>query len=233
MDKKTVVIHQPDFLPYLGFFDRLLKADLYVVLDDVQFVNNGKECWHRRDKIKTAQGEQWITVGVQKTPLGTKICDVLLNNNNNWRENNLNLLKENYKKAAFFAEIMPYMEKLYSYETDKLLDFNMQSINLLLDLLGISVDSVFASSIPTKGKSNELLVEILQSVKATDYLSGVGARSYYVPEFYSDAGINVLWQDFQHPVYPQLFGDFIPNLSSIDLLFNCGIEESRKILRGC
>lgn len=229
--KKVVVIHQPDFMPYLGFFHRLLHADLYVVLDNVQFVNNGKECWHRRDKIKTPKGEQWITVGIQKTSLGTKINEVLLTKSINWREKNMNIIKENYRKALFYHEIFPFVEELFQFECDKMIEFNSKSIQMLLNLFDINIDIAFASNLNVTGKANDLVVDILKKVDADVYLSGIGARNYYKAEPYNQAGITVVWQKFNHPVYPQLHGEFIPYLSSLDLLFNCGIEESRKILR--
>lgn len=103
---------------------------------------------------------------------------------------------------------------------------------MLIELFNIDIDIVIASSLDPVGKSNTLIIDIMQKLGCRNYLSGVGARDYYIPELYDQAGINVIWQDFKHPVYPQQFGDFIPYLSSIDLLFNCGIEESRRILKG-
>jgi hypothetical protein len=228
---KTVVIHQPDFLPYLGFFDRFLKADLWVVFDNVQFLNNSKS-WHNRDKIKTPQGEKWITVSVKKCAQKTPINEVLLSDTN-WKIDILNLLKTNYRKAASFNEIFPYIEELFNYECETMLQLNLKSIYMLMELFDIKTDTELASSLDPVGKSNELLVDILQKVKADQYLSGVGARAYFDPVPFSNAGIEIIWQDFKHPIYPQLYGNFIPYLSSIDLLFNCGIKKSRKILRSC
>ncbi|MCF6184904.1 MAG: WbqC family protein [Bacteroidales bacterium] len=99
--KKTVVIHQPDFMPYLGFFHRLLNADLFVILDDVQFLRRG---WHHRDKLKTSQGDSWFTLGLVKSFQDTKINSILLNDEN-WKEKHLNLFKQNYKKAKYTYSI--------------------------------------------------------------------------------------------------------------------------------
>lgn len=228
---KTVVIHQPDFLPYLGFFDRFLKADLWVIFDNVQFLNNSKS-WHNRDKIKTPQGEKWITVSVKKCAQKTPINEVLLSDAK-WRIDGLNLLKANYRKATYFKEIIPFIEELYTYECETMLQFNLKSIYMLMQLFNIKIETVLASDLEPVGKSNVLLVDILQKVKADKYLSGVGAKAYFDPAPFAAAGIEVIWQDFKHPVYPQLYGDFIPYLSSIDLLFNCGIKKSREILRSC
>lgn len=230
MTSKTVVIHQPDFLPYLGFFHRFLCADLYVILDNVQFLHNSKS-WHHRDKIKTPQGAKWITVSVIKAPRETKINEIILTSDVNWRERNLNLIIQNYRKSPYFKEIFPHIEELYSFRCHKMMDFNIKSIQILMSLFDLKIESRFASELNPKGKNNELLVDILQKVGATHYLSGMGAKDYYDPLPFNKAGIKVLWQDFNHPVYLQLFGDFIPFISSIDLLFNCGVKESRRILR--
>ena len=224
---KIVVIHQPDFLPYLGFFHRLLCADELIILNDVQFLRRG---WHHRDMIKTKDGEKWITLGVKKAPQNTKISDIYLSNEN-WREQHLNLIKQNYKKTKYFDEIFPYIEKLYEKQYLKMIDFNMASIELLLGLFDIDIIKKYSSKYNIESVANDLLVSILKEVKATHYLSGIGAKDYFVSKPFDDAGIKIIWQDFVHPVYPQLHDKFIPYLSAIDLLFNCGIEKSREILR--
>lgn len=229
--KKTVVIHQPDFLSYLGFFHRLLHSDLYIVLDDVQFVKGTSQSWMNRDKIKTQNGEQWLTVNIKKAPSSTTINEILLSDTINWKKQNLDLLKQNYRKAEYFDEIFPYLEKLYSNDYEKLSEFNMASIIMLMELFDIKIDIVYSSILKTTQTKSERLVELLTQVDATHYLSGVGARDYHKDEPFDKAGLKVVWQEFQHPIYPQLHGEFIPYLSSIDILFNCGIEKSREILR--
>jgi hypothetical protein len=228
---RTIVIHQPDFLPYIGFFHRFLKADLWVILDHVQFLRNSKS-WHHRDKIKTANGEKWLTVAIRKCGQVTPINDVMLSDTP-WRRDHLNMITTSYRNAPYFMEIFPRIERLYRYQCERLIDFNLASIEMLKELLDINIPSVLASSLSPEGKSNELLVDILKKVHANTYLSGVGARAYFDPLPFDRAGIRVIWQDLKHPVYPQVHGDFIPYLSSIDLLFNCGIEKSRAILRRC
>lgn len=230
---KIVVIHQPDFLSYLGFFHRLLKSDLFVILDNAQYVRGTSKSWMNRDKIKTPQGEKWLTVNVQKAPMGTKINEILLSKNTDWKNKNLNLIKENYRYASFFNEIFPFIEQLYNFDCEFLIDFNLKSMEILMNLFNIEIEIIYASILKPVGKNNEFLVDILRKVNATTYLSGIGARNYYNPEPFENANIEVIWQDFKHPFYPQLYGDFIPYLSSIDLLFNCGIVKSREILRSC
>lgn len=226
--KKTVVIHQPEFLPYLGFFHRLLDADLLVILDHVQY---RYRYFQNRNKIKTPRGEQWITVCLKKHPLDTKINEILISKDVDWKNKNLNLIRENYRYAPFFDQIFPFMKELFSYGCERLIDFNMKSIHILNDLFDTKTDIIFSSTLNPKGNKNELLVDILKKVGGTTHLSGTGAKKYYNPKPFEDNHLEVIWQSFTHPVYPQLHGDFITNLSSIDLLFNCGIEESRKKLR--
>ena len=224
---KIVVIHQPDFIPYLGFFHRLLDANLFIILDDVQFLRRG---WHHRDIIKTKDGRKWITLGIKKTPQDTKINEIYLNDQE-WKKQHLSIIEQNYKKASYFKEIFPFIENLYKQDYKKMIDMNLASIRILLELFDINIDIHFSSSYKIDTKSNQLLSDLLKKVDATHYLSGIGAKDYFNPIPFEKANIKVLWQDFKHPIYPQLHGEFIPYLSSIDLLFNCGIEKSREILR--
>lgn len=230
---KKVVIHQPDFLPHLAFFHRLLNIDLYVILDTAQFVDGTSRSWMHRDQIKTAQGEKWLSLSVEKAPRNTAIKDMKLSTSVDWRANNLNLLHQNYDRAPFSKEIFPYIDELYANQTNNLSEFNICSIETLFLLLEINVETRRASELHAQGASNALLVDLLTEVGATTYLSGIGARDYFNPEPFDAANIKVEWQEFDPPNYPQLHGEFIPYLSSIDLLFNCGIDKSREILRSC
>lgn len=231
--KRTVVIHQPDFAPYLGFFHRFLHADLYIVLDHVQFVTNTSRSWTHRDKIKTPAGEKWLTLGVKKPPLGTPINEVALAPDNGWVQANLALLHENYRKAGSFLEVMPLIEELYRNPPPLMRDFNLRWLERLVVLLDVRIPFVLSSTLQPEGQKNELLIDLLTKVGATHYLSGTGARGYMEPEAFSRAGIDVVWQQFEHPVYPQQFGSFIPFLSIVDALFNCGFDGTRALLRSC
>lgn len=227
---RVVVIHQPDFVPYLGFFHRFLHADYFVALDHVQFVY-GSRAWTHRDKIKTEQGPKWLTVSVKKAPRDAAINTIELSRDTEWRLANLRLLRQNYSKAKYYGEVMPAMESLYARPITMLRDFNMASIEMLMDMLDVRIPWIWSSSLAPLGNKNALLVNLLQKVSATHYLSGIGARDYYDPEPFDRAGIGVKWQDFAHPAYTQQFGSFEPYLSAVDLLFNHGAAASREILR--
>jgi hypothetical protein len=227
------VIHQPDFVPHLGFFQRLLYADTFVLLDTAQYVNATSRSWTNRDRIKGPQGERWLTISVKSAPRETPINKIEISDTVNWRARHLNQLRECYRKSAYFDEIFSHVECLYAKHSVLLVDFTIASIKMLMDLFDIHIDLVLASSLQARGSSNELLVAILREIGASAYLSGLGARDYFRPEPFAHAGIEVRWQDFVHPEYPQLHGPFISYLSSIDLLFNCGVARSREILRSC
>jgi hypothetical protein len=228
---RTVVIHQPDFLPWLGFFHRLAQADLYIALDHAQFVTGTSRSWTHRDRIKTACGPCWLSLSVRKAPLGTPISEMLLSPDTAWRSANLNLIRESYRKAPHFAAVFPRLEALYSAPWERLVDMTLASIDLVSDLLRIHPPRLLSSRMKPTGVNNHMLVDLLIKSKADRYLSGQGARAYLDPAPYAAAGIEVVWQEFNHPVYPQLHGEFVPMLSAIDMLFNCGAERSAQILR--
>jgi len=229
---KTAVIHQPDFLPYIGFFHRLLYCDVFIILDNAQFNRaSSKTCWHNRDKIKTPKGEKWLTASIKKAPLGTQINKIKLSDTLNWRKDNLNLINENYRKAKYFDEIIPHIKEIYEHETDNMSKFNLFGINKLMDMFDITTETQLASRLDCRGSSNHLLIDILQKIEADRYLSGTGAKAYLDSLAFEKAGIQVIWQEFNHPVYHQCHGEFIPFLTSFDLFFNCGITASRSILR--
>lgn len=231
--EKIVVIHQPDFMPYLGFFDRLLSADIFVILETAQYVDGTSRSWMSRDKIKTDRGEQWFKVNVQKAPRGTAIKEILLTEDDKWKKNNLGLFHQHYRKAPYYKEILPYLERLYSGDYKLFWNFSFASIKMLLELFDIYPEIKFATDLQPEGKNNDMIVDIMKKVDCRRYLSGTGAADYYDESIYKAAGIEVVWQKFEHPIYEQQYMElgFIPYLTSLDMLFNCGIDESRKLLR--
>lgn len=230
---RTVVIHQPDFMPWLGFFDRLLRADLFIALDHVQFVTGTSRSWMHRDVIKTPGGPKWLSLSVKKAPFGAPIRDIRLSPEPAWRAANLNLLRENYRKAPCFGEVFPAVEAVYGAGHDGLSEMSLASIDMLSDMLGVQTPRMLSSEMQPAGVNNAMLIDLLQKAGATHYLSGLGARAYLDPALFSQAGIEVVWQDFRHPVYPQLHGEFKPGLSALDMLCNCGSCHSRELIRGC
>ncbi len=225
---KTICIHQPDFVPYLGFFDRLLRTDHFILLDNVQFIRRG---WQHRDQIKTCAGKPtWLTLSLQKGDYHQKISDVHLSDGQEWKKDNLALLKQSYAKSRYFDLIYPEVEAIYGAGHRRLIDFNMAFLNMALRLFRIEVHISFASSYPVTSSSSQRLLDLVLAVQGDNYHTGTGSSDYLEEALFAEAGVTVSWQSFKHPTYPQLHGGFQPMLSCLDLFFNCG-DDAALVLR--
>lgn len=222
-----VTIHQPDFIPYLGFFHRLLTADHLIYLDDVQFIRRG---WQHRDKIKTKNGSSWITLQLVKGEYHQKINEVQLSPDN-WVSDHLNLIEAAYKKAPFFKIIYPQVEHIYNSHSSNMIDLNLAFISFAMQFLNINIKTSFSSAYSINSTGTQRLLDLVRKVNGTEYLTGTGSREYLQDSLFVSSGIKLIWQNFSHPKYNQLHGEFIPMLSCLDLFFNCG-ENSANILRG-
>jgi hypothetical protein len=214
-----VTIHQPDFMPWLGFFDRWRASDLFIVLDDVQFLRRG---WHHRDKIKTAAGPIWITVPVQqKGKFEQPIREVLLDGGS-WKRKHLASIRASYGRAPRFSRLFPLLEEVYSKPHVRLIDLNMDILILFAELLGITTPVAFASASNVTGHGTARLVQLCMLHGARNYLTGTGSRDYLDESLFTAQGIHVEWQHFEHPVHPQLHGSFITGLSALDsMMMGC------------
>lgn len=222
-----VAIHQPQYLPWLGYFDKIDKSDVFVLLDNVQYKKNE---WQNRNRIKTARGWQWITVPVlYKFP--QRIRGVRINNRVNWREKHLHALVCNYSKSPYFGDHRSFFEHTYNRNWEYLVDINTHMIKYLVKVLGITTKILIASDFSLRDHPTERLIDICKAVGADTYLSGVDGARYMDMEKFMQAKIKVIVQKFKHPIYNQLFGKFEPFMSIVDLLFNHG-HESLRIIRG-
>lgn len=225
----TVAIHQPNYLPWIGFFNKILLSDLYVVFDDVQFPR-GKDFAYR-NKIKTSSGELWLSVPVKNKNALNLWNEVIIDNSDNWSRKHQKSIELSYKNAPYFNEYFPCLRNILSGSYEKLSDLNISIIKFILEVLEWKGEIVYSSGLNINSTGVEKILGILQKLNAKEYISGVGAGSTrYIsePDFIS-RNIKLTWQCFKHPVYPQLYGNFIPYMSVIDLLFNCGAKESRKL----
>jgi len=229
MDKKTVVIHQPDFIPYIGFFHRLLSADEFIILDHVRISKRG---WVHRDKIKTANGEQWITVPVKKIDQQPVIVEAEIDYNGRY-DKILRIIQSCYGSAAFYGEIYPALDEIMSRRPRLLIDLNLDLLMKMMAWLDITVPITRSSILGIQTAKLQMNVDLVEAVNGNAYIAGLGSKSYHDDAPFKEADIVIAWHEFNHPVYPQLYDGFIPYLSSIDMLFNCGIEKSRTILRSC
>ncbi len=222
-----VAIHQPQYLPWLGYFDKIGRADIFVLLDNVQYKKNE---WQNRNRIKTAHGWQWITVPVLNE-FRQKINQVKINNRVDWKRKHLHALMYNYSKSPYFDEHKPFFEHIYNKKDwEYLVDINTHLIKYLVKALGIGSKILTASNFKLRDHPTERLIDICKAVGADTYLSGVDGYKYMDMEKFEQAEIKVFVQNFKHPTYSQLFGKFEPFMSIIDLLFNHG-HESLKIIR--
>lgn len=225
----TVVILQPAYLPWLGFFDQMYKSNIFVILDDVQYDKHG---WRNRNRIKTMQGVQWLTVPVLISGRNKPIIkNVLINNRTSWQKKHLRGIEQNYKKSQFFRDYFYIFEETLSKEWKYLIDLDMEFIYRLNAVLGLNRKIIFASDLNIKADKTERLINICQMLNASKYLTGDAAKEYIDEAEFTKNNIKLEFHNYIHPAYKQLYGEFIPFLSVIDMLFNHG-DKSLQILTG-
>ncbi len=222
----VVAINQPGYLPWMGFFKRIMYSDIFVFLDDVQYL---KKDWQNRNKIRTSQGWIWLSVPVKKNDL-ENLNKVDIDYSENWISTHKKSIRYNYSKSKFFDDHWPFFEQLFEKKFTRLIDLNMEIINYVLQTLDIKTKTIFASELEVTGKKSDLNLSICKTLNADVYLSGTLGQDYIKIDDFKNNDIDVKFADYRHPVYPQYFDPFIPNMAIIDLLFNCG-KESRKILQ--
>jgi len=224
-----VSIHQPNYLPYLGYFDKISKCDLFILYDTAFFV---KEMFYNRNKVKTNQGEKWLTVPVYyKLQEQQQIRDIQIENKRNWKKKHWQTITQNYSKSAFFTEICDLLSPFYQEESFLLSDFTVNIITAICSYLEIKTKIILASSIPTKSNLDrtQKLLNICLELGATTYLSGTTGNKYLDELEFSKNNINIEYQNYDHPIYNQLHGDFVKYMCVLDVLFNHG-KKSKEIL---
>ena len=213
-------------MPWLGYFDKMDHADCFVLLDNVQFKKNE---WQNRNKIKTFNGTQWLTVPVNYR-FPQKITEVHLHEAANWRRKQLQALRTNYSTAPFWKDAEEWLTTFYSQEWRELTAINRASIDWIREILGIGTPLRWASSMDLRTDPTDRLLDICEKVGADTYLSGAGGREYLQLECFAAVGVEVIFQEYEHPVYSQNSENFESHLSAIDLVLNCG-PKSAAILR--
>ncbi|MDA2919380.1 WbqC family protein [Desulfobacterota bacterium AH_259_B03_O07] len=223
-----VSTHQPSFLPWPGFFFKALKANCMVLLDDVQFPRG--RGWVNRNRLKNKQGELWLTVPIRKKGLGLQIIrNVEICNESDWRRKHLLSVQQHYANAPYLKEYLPILESIYRENNHFLIDLNMQNIKFIWDALSLKTELYLQSDLGLKGIGTDLLIKICKELQADNYLTFPVVKKYLDIAKMNQSGIKIKFPSFDPPVYPQLWGEFISNLSTLDMLFNCG-EKSRGII---
>jgi hypothetical protein len=228
-----VAIHQPTFFPWLGYFDKIVRADVFVVLDHVQFPKSRPGSWLNRVQLSVGGRPAWVTMPVVRTYHGLRrIDEMAIDNTSPWRRKLLQLLRSSYGRAPAFAEVFPIVAPLVENATDCLVDYNLAAIEALCERLGIgTAHLVRSSTLQVAGHATELLVGLVQCVGGRVYLAGGGAGGYQEDALFHAAGLELEYQRFQHPVYAQRGAvDFVPGLSILDALFNCGFADTAALL---
>ena len=229
---KLVAIHQPTFFPWLGYFNKIERCDRFVVLDPVQFSKKGGT-WANRVKLLVNGQPQWTTMPVERNYHGVRsYAEMRIDNGAAWRDKLRQTLRLNYRAAPHFAEVFPPLEDLISNPTSSLTDYNLSAILYLAKALGIDVAKiVMASELKAEGSGTDLLVSITKAAGGTAYLCGGGASGYQEDENFTAAGLDLIYQNFKHPEYEQVnTTEFVPGLSVIDALMNCGFERTAALI---
>ena len=221
-----MAIHQPQFMPWLGYFDKMDQADVFVLLDNVQYKKNE---WQNRNRIKTAGGVQWLTVPVSYS-FPALIKEVAVNDAEPWQRKHRQALKTNYARSDYWEDAQVALQGLYEQKWEMLADLNHATVEWLRAELEIDTELILASKMEVSDDPAERLVEICLTLGARRYIAGADGRLYMDLGRFERAGIEVVFQDYVHPHYPQLYGEFQSHLSTLDLLFNCG-RGSAQILR--
>jgi hypothetical protein len=229
---KRVAIMQPTYLPWSGYFGLMRSVDLFIFLDSVQFA---RRSWQQRNQIKTANGAQWLTVPVNsKGKRDQRIDEVEIDPTAQFAAAHTRAIELNYHKAAAYGAIAPEILADLNAPQSKLAELTIGLTLKIRAILGIETPVLRSSAMSGEGTKANLLASLCREVGATEYVSPPGSQEYLdESDAFKQAGIPVRYFTFQHPEYPQLFGVFLPYMSCIDMLFNCGDRSLSLIESGC
>ena len=224
---KTLAVIQSSYIPWKGYFDIINLADEFILLDDVQF---SKGTWRNRNRIKTAQGPQWLSIPINiKGHFGQSIWDCRTSHSF-WRKSHWESIRQSYSRAAYFQKFAPSFQALYeSSQETQLSLINRAFIETICDIIGIDTPIRWSSDYPqTSSDPNERLIRLCHAAQADHYLSGAAAKDYLDLKRFNEAGIEISFMDYsEYPPYRQLHGDFLNEVSILDLIFNEGPNASR------
>ena len=213
-----ISIHQPAYLPWLGYFDKINRSDIFIYLDTVQLEKNSYTC---RNKIKTPQGSTWLTIPIIiKGHTTNSIGDIRIDNSQNWKKNHLKNIFFNYKKAKFFDDLYPKIELLYEEDFDLFSDLAYKHMVFWLNELNIQTKIVKSSTLDIETKKSDLILDLCSNFRASKYLSGALGKGYLNESSFDQHQIQIEYQNYSHPVYQQLNGEFLPYMGIVDFWMN-------------
>ncbi len=229
---RICAIHQPNFFPWLSYFEKIHRSDVFVFLDDVDYSKGNGRNWSSRVKVNINGVERWVGCNISRYSGTKKIREVVISDNQLWRKKMLRTLEINYRKSPYFASVIRILEPLVNNKMTNLAEFNILSVKELSDELGINYKTVRQSELAVEGSSNELLVNITRSVGCDAYLCGGGATDYMDDSIFRKASIDIIYQDFSQIFYKQIHsGKFIPGLSIIDTMMCVGLDRTLELLK--
>jgi hypothetical protein len=227
----TAVVTQPTYLPWLGYFEQMANADVFVFLDTVQFVTRS---WHSRNRLKGSGGAPfWITVPVEAHARDAPLLDIRVSASQpEWAVKHLRSIQTHLGGLPYFDSIYPKLEGWLRVGHEYLVGLNITGIKMISELLELSPMFLRASELDAEGRRTKLLVNICKNIGATQYYSSLGSRAYMEEEMhlFTDAGIDVIYQAWAHPVYPQREPGFVSHLSVIDALMNIGPQATKSLI---
>jgi len=227
MSDRTLVVLQPGYIPWLGFFDQMRRSSVFVYYDDVQFDKHG---WRNRNRIKTPAGPLWLTVPVLHSGRNQPtIIDTLVDQRTPWARKHLKTLRQYYAKAPFLNRYLPELEEMLERSWSHIAALDIAVVELMARWLSLAPSIHRASQLGVGGEKSERLLNFCLHFGVERYLSGNAAQDYLDVDLFARHRVAVEWQNFVHPVYPQLHGAFVPYLSALDLILNCG-DDSASIL---
>lgn len=210
--------HQPAYLPWLGYLDKISRSDVFVYLDTVQFEKNS---FINRNRIKTAQGPLWLTIPIKtKGHTQTSLQSTEIDDSQAWRNKHLKSIEMNYRKAPGFNECYPKLQELINIPESNLAEYCFQQLRFWCDELAIKTKIIRSSTLPINSAKSDLVLDLCKHFCADHYLSGALGRNYLLEDDFDKLGIKIEYQDYQSPVYSQLWGDFVPNLGIVDAWMN-------------
>ncbi|AOY75668.1 WbqC family protein [Clostridium formicaceticum] len=227
---KKIAISQPRYLPACNYIERMILSDTFVMLDNVQ---HQRRAFEHRNKIRTDNGDFWLSIPIDRVnSKSNQIKDLLILNGENWEEKHFKSFVHYYRKTPFYDEVIKLLDNFYSVKRTSLNQVVKDMLNILIDYLDLQVDVKWASSYNWTKQKDDLLIEITEFFGGSTYISGPNGRNYIDERKFENKGIQLLYHEYDHPVYRQVWGEFIPYMTIWDLLFYYGKDTVNYIKKG-
>lgn len=224
---RTLVVSQPMFLPWVGLFEQVKLSDVFLHYDDVQLPQG--RSFMSRVQIKTANGIVWLTAPIDRKRSGKLINEVLFSSSEDWRSKHLKTIRNSYSRAPYFEEMFDIVQEIYAFQTDHLSEFNVNAILVISRWLGLVSQFGYTSASGIGGSGTQRLVDLCESTKCDTYVTGLGGLKYLKHNKFEQKSIQVRYMDYRKKPYPQMYGRFVPYVSIIDAIANCG-EKTRDLV---